>query len=324
MMKRWGICLLAALLLALPTGCHKQPSGESTPSAASKAPTGSGAPSITLAPTPTASSVDDAFTKENLPRLDGSTANIPMAVLMVQRLLGISAEEADAMLNFTTTPYAYEALVQKNTDLLLVYEADEETKQIIKSSGVELEYHPIGRDALVFITNEGNPVTSLTTAQIQDIYQGKIVNWKTLGGEDKKIEAYQRPVKSGSQALMVKLVMQNLPLMEAPSERYPGEMGGLIDALASYNNEKNALGYSVYYYANNMYSVPGLRLMAVDGVVPSEETIANGSYPFLNEFYAVIRKNEPEGGSVRRLLDWVLSEEGRRAIRDAGYVGLPS
>lgn len=59
-----------------------------------------------------------------------------MAVLMVQRLLGISAEEADAMLNFTTTPYAYEALVQKNTDLLLVYEADEETKQIIKSSGV--------------------------------------------------------------------------------------------------------------------------------------------------------------------------------------------
>ena len=206
----------------------------------------------------------------------------------------------------------------------MVYEADEETKQIIKSSGVELEYHPIGRDALVFITNEGNPVTSLTTAQIQDIYQGKIVNWKTLGGEDKKIEAYQRPVKSGSQALMVKLVMQNLPLMEAPSERYPGEMGGLIDALASYNNEKNALGYSVYYYAKNMYSVPGLRLMAVDGVVPSEETIANGSYPFLNEFYAVIRKNEPEGGSVRRLLDWVLSEEGRRAIRDAGYVGLPS
>ena len=84
------------------------------------------------------------------------------------------------------------------------------------------------------------------------------------------------------------------------------------------------MGYSVYYYAKNMYSVPGLRLMAVDGVVPSEETIANGSYPFLNEFYAVIRKNEPEGGSVRRLLDWVLSEEGRRAIRDAGYVGLPS
>lgn len=55
------------------------------------------------------------------------------------------------------------------------------------------------------------------------------------------------------------------------------------------------MGYSVYYYAKNMYSVPGLRLMAVDGVVPSEETIANGSYPFLNEFYAVIRKNEPGG-----------------------------
>lgn len=294
------------------------------PSAASKAPTGSGAPSITLAPTPTASSVDDAFTKENLPRLDGSTANIPMAVLMVQRLLGISAEEADAMLNFTTTPYAYEALVQKNTDLLLVYEADEETKQIIKSSGVELEYHPIGRDALVFITNEGNPVTSLTTAQIQDIYQGKIVNWKTLGGEDKKIEAYQRPVKSGSQALMVKLVMQNLPLMEAPSERYPGEMGGLIDALASYNNEKNALGYSVYYYAKNMYSVPGLRLMAVDGVVPLGGNHCQWQLPLPQR----VLRGDPQkraGGRQRpQTAGLGAVGGGPPGDQDAGYVGLPS
>lgn len=118
---------------------------------------------------------------------------------------------------------------------------------------------------------------------------------------------------------MVKLVMQNLPLMEAPSERYPGEMGGLIDALASYNNEKNALGYSVYYYAKNMYSVPGLRLMAVDGVVPSEETIANGSYPFLNEFYAVIRKNEPR--RVAASADCWIGCCRRRA---AGRSGMPA
>ena len=114
-----------------------------------------------------------------------------------------------------------------------------------------------------------------------------------MGGEDKPIEAYQRPVKSGSQALMV-----------------------------GYTNEKNALGYSVYYYAQNMYNMPDLRLMAVDGVMPSEKTIADGSYPFLNEFYAVIRKNEPEEGPVRRLLNWILSDEGRQTIRDAGYVGL--
>ncbi len=177
------------------------------------------------------------FTRKNLPRLDGSTANIPMAALMVQRLLGVSAEEADTLIDFSTTPNAYLALIEKEADLLLVYEADESIKKQIQQSGVELEYHPIGRDALVFLTNQENPVISLTTRQIQDIYQGKITNWSALGGEDKTIEAYQRPEKSGSQALRVKLVMKDLPLMEAPTDRYPAGMGDLIDVLATYENK---------------------------------------------------------------------------------------
>lgn len=262
------------------------------------------------------------FTRKNLPRLDGSTANIPMAALMVQRLLGVSAEEADTLIDFSTTPNAYLALIEKEADLLLVYEADESIKKQIQQSGVELEYHPIGRDALVFLTNQENPVISLTTRQIQDIYRGKITNWSALGGEDKTIEAYQRPEKSGSQALMVKLVMKDLPLMEAPTDRYPAGMGDLIDVLATYENKGNALGYSVYYYASNMYALPELRLLAVDGVTPSSETIADASYPFLNEFYAVIRKSEPENGSTRRLLNWVLSDEGKQAMEDAGYVSV--
>lgn len=297
-MKKAVICMLTVLLVLGMTGCQtKQPGVGGDRS-------------------------EPLFTAEDLPKLDGSTANIPMAVLMVQRLLDIPEDEAEPMIDFSTTPYAYMALAHGSADLLLVYEADENTKLILADMGAELEYHPIGRDALVFITNEGNPVTSLTVAQLQDIYQGKITNWQALGGENKTIEAYQRPVMSGSQALMVKLVMGDLPLMEAPTERYPHEMSGLINLLANYNNEKNALGYSVYYYVQNMYNLPGLRLMAVDGVAPSEQTIADGSYPFINEFYAVIRKNEPKDSKTRQLLNWILSDEGKQAIRDAGYVGL--
>lgn len=326
-MKKWRIMLLAAVLAAAFAGCRINPSegATSTMDASTAASTAVSTPSTTASTSGTIvppADEDFTFTRENLPKLDGSTANIPMGVLMVQRLLGVSEQEADAMLQFTTTPNAYAALVEKEADLLLVYEADEETKKLIRDSGVKLEYYPIGRDALVFLANEGNPVTSLTTAQIQEIYQGKITNWKAVGGEDKTIEAYQRPVKSGSQALMTKLVMKELPLMEAPTERYPAQMGDLINALADYSNGKNALGYSVYYYVKNMVELPGLKLMEVDGVVPSEKTIADGSYPHLNEFYAVIRQNEPEGSPTRRLLDWVLSDEGRKAIQDAGYVGL--
>jgi len=299
--------LSLALVLVVLSGCANKPD---SPDSSNNTPTDS------------ADVASVVLNKENFPRIDGSTANIPMALLMVQRLLGISEDEADEMLYFSTTPNAYRALINKETDLLLVYEADDTVKELISQSGVALEYHPIGRDALVFLMNDGNPVESLTTKQIQDIYQGNINTWKAVGGEDKEIIAYQRSQDSGSQALIVKLVMGSLPLVQAPVERYPGEMGGLIDALASYKNSKNALGYSVYYYAKNMYSQPELKFVAVDGVAPSNESIADGSYPFVNEFFAVVRKDEPAEGNTRKLLEWILSEQGKQAIADAGYVGL--
>jgi len=97
----------------------------------------------------------------------------------------------------------------------------------------------------------------------------------------------------------------------------------LIDELARYNNEGNALGYSVFYYANYMYQQPGLRMIAVDGVQPSDETIADGSYPLLNEYYVVIRADEPEDSPARLLRDWILSDEGSAAIVKAGYIPMP-
>ena len=305
MKRKITLILAIVFLLAAVTGCDsKPPEGETAPT------------------TKKADASEALFSKEDFPRLDGSTANIPMALLMTRRLLGISEEEAELAVSFSTTPNAYMNLIYGSADLLLVYEADGPTKDSIRESGVELEYYPIGRDALVFIANEGNPVASLTVKQLQDIYQGIITSWGELGGEDKEIVAYQRAPGSGSQALITKLVMGDLPLMDAPTELYPAEMGGLIDAIAGYNNTKNALGYSVYYYVSNMYMKPGLRLMAVGGVTPSNETIADGSYPFTNEFFAVMRKDEPEGGNVRRLLAWILSEDGKQAITDSGYVGM--
>jgi len=317
-MKKLLIFPLVAAILFL-SACMGGTNSESTTEAPSV--TGPGE-SQSVTETATEATMEPIFKKEDMPRLDGSTANIPMAMLMLQRAAGMTQEEAELAVNFTTTPNAYYNLYNGATDLLLVYEADESMKAMIAESGVELEYHPIGRDALVFIANESNPVSNLTTKQLQDIYQGKITNWKDVGGKDAKIEAYQRPDTSGSQALMAKLVMKGLTFMDAPLEKKPAEMGGLVDALAEYNNNGNALGYSVYYYAENMYRQPGLKFISVDGVAPANETIASDEYPHTNEFYAVIRKNEPQGGSVRKMLQWILSDEGKQAVKDAGYVGV--
>ena len=63
--------------------------------------------------------------------------------------------------------------------------------------------------------------------------------------------------------------------MTPPSELAPAAMGELVDSIADYNNSANAIGFSVYYYIDQMYSKPGLRLLAVDGVTPGNDTLAD-------------------------------------------------
>ena len=252
--------------------------------------------------------------------MDGSTANLPMMAEILAEVGNIPLEEAEELTKCSKTSQAWENITNGNADILLVYEAAEETKAKVAASGVELEITPVGRDALVFINNENNPVESLTQQQLTDIYTGKITNWQEVGGENQDIIAYQRKETSGSQSLFMKLLMQGQQPMEAPQTLKPAEMDMLIDELARYNNEGNALGYSVFYYANYMYQQPGLRFLQVDGVAPSDETIADGSYPLLNEYYVVIRADEPADSPARQLRDWILSDEGKAALVKAGYI----
>jgi phosphate transport system substrate-binding protein len=256
----------------------------------------------------------------DLPRIDGSTATIPLISLAIQRLTGVSKEVADNTVKTTGTPTAWRNLIDETADVLVVYEPDKTVQREIAASGVELEVHPIGRDALVFFTNSSNPVTSLTKTQFKAIYTGRIKDWSEVGGRKGEIVAYQRPEESGSQALLRKYVVGNAKLARAPADRISGEMGAIIEGVASYANTGNALGYSVYYYLANMYAVDDIAMMGVSGVRPSSVTIADRSYPFTNDFFAVVRADEPPGSPARRVLEWLLTADGQRAVADAGYV----
>ncbi len=259
--------------------------------------------------------------KVNYPRVDGSTANIPMMAQIRSSYLGEDLTESqNNSLDVTTTDYAWRNLIDGKNDLLLVYEPSAETKKLIDSSPVKLKVTPIGVDALVFIVNQKNKVKNLTTEQIRDIYSGKITNWKELGGDDAVIEAYQRVLNSGSQTLFLNLVMKDVKPVDAPIKYRIEGMDGLIEMLASYNDTGNALGYSVFYYAKKMYAVPGLELISVDGIMPSDETISSAKYPFLNQYYLVIREDTPEDSETMKLYNYILSDKGREDIRKAGYI----
>jgi len=134
--------------------------------------------------------------------------------------------------------------------------------------------------------------------------------------------AFQRSEDSGSQTLFKKLLIQGGELMDPPTELAPTAMGELVDSLAAYNNSANAIGFSVYYYIDQMYSKPGLRLLAVDGVEPSNDTIASEKYPLCNEFYAVLHADAAADSPERQLYDWLDTDAGQNCIQKSGYVAV--
>ena len=294
--------------------------------------TGSSEPASSASVTPEtpASSVSELpstvlFTPEDFPKLDGSTACIPLMAQMMADTTGIDLEAAQSAVSVSTTAYAWESFglypdEESTARMLVVYEAPDSVKEELEEANVQLEQKAIGVDALVFIVNEDNPVTNLTQQQLKDIYAGKITNWKEVGGKDLDIVAFQRRADSGSQTLFQKLLIQGGELMDPPTELAPTAMGELVDSLAAYNNTANAIGFSVYYYINQMYSQPGLRLLSVDGVMPSNDTLADGSYPLCNDFYAVIHPDAAADSPERRLYNWLDTDAGLQCIRKAGYV----
>ena len=269
---------------------------------------------------------DDApsvtFTRDNMPRLDGSTSTVPLALAVCAEVLGESREDVQDLVHFNKTTTAYFNLLEGNADMLIVGEANDDVMARKKELDFAWEKQPFATDAFVFVVNEDNPVDSITVEQARDIYSGKITNWKELGGEDRPITALQRNEGAGSQTLMEKLVMQGTPMMEAPTEYIVTTMGQLMEAVKSFDGSPGAIGYSVYYYAEEMKMAQGLKLLRLEGVEPNPDTIRSETYPLVNPKYIVIPAGEPKNAPNRVLFDWLLSEEGQTLIAKEGYVSI--
>ncbi|HWQ80133.1 MAG TPA: substrate-binding domain-containing protein [Anaerovoracaceae bacterium] len=298
--------LLAVLLMTgMLTGCSPGTPGEGGSSSGGE----TGDVRLYLAP-------------EDYPRVDGSTVTIPLSEAFAATVMHLSIEEARQYILHNKTHSAYINLVDRKADIIFVTSPSEEELTYAKDSGIELEVVPIVSEGFVFLASSDNPVDGLSLQQIRDIYSGKIINWKDVGGADKKIIAYQRPENSGSQTGMLDLVMGSDGIMEAPTEKVIAEMGGLVDAVAVYTNEEDAIGYSYYYYVTDMWLNDKVKLLAVDGVYPDKETVSDGSYPIRTAYYAVLRSDEPKDSNARKLLEWILSKQGQQIAEEAGYVKL--
>ena len=119
---------------------------------------------------------------------------------------------------------------------------------------------------------------------------------------------------------MEKMVMKDLKLKDAPAGLMIESLPGLIDSVSkNYDNGKSSIGYSIYIYAKEQYVKDNIKFLSINGVYPTDETIANGTYPLAKIVYAVTRKDVPQDSNVRKLTNWLLTTEGQEIVVKGGY-----
>jgi phosphate transport system substrate-binding protein len=116
---------------------------------------------------------------------------------------------------------------------------------------------------------------------------------------------------------MKELVMKGLPMIDAP-------LMILLTMIAPFyaiSDDPLGIGYSVYYYEENMAPNELVQLIAVNGIRPDRESIQTRRYPFTTEVYAVVRADSPPTGTAIHLRDWLLTPDGQDLIEQSGYIG---
>ena len=238
----------------------------------------------------------------DIPVIDGAAALLPIYAGFVQSIYPESSViyngedyDASSAMHYTNTRGAYKDIVDGNADIIICAQPSDEQLQYAKDNGVELELVPIGSDAFVFIVNDSNPVNNITIEQIRGIYSGEIKNWKELGGKDIPIAAMRRNKNSGSQTALEKL-MGDTPI----KPDYTTLFGSPI-------------GFSFRYYVTGMLGEGGVKILTINGIAPTAETIADGSYPVAGNIYAIYRKGETNE-NVQKAIDFMLSPEGQKIV----------
>ena len=233
----------------------------------------------------------------------------------------------------TAEEEAYEALLAGKVGLIYVPGPPSAVwEEKAKAMGLSLEATPVARDALVFYVNEKNPVKSVSKEDLKKIYSGEIDSWRALSGESVPVEAYECPEGNFYRLLMEDKIMHGAdtagePLEVAVNEGedpllFSLEASALSYRPASYRNTPGSIFYGGRHYLTGTEKARGIRLLKLEGASPADGEIASGRYDLTYDIYAVILSSSPEGSGERAVVSWLLTGEGQKAVKEAGYAAL--
>ncbi|KEH97738.1 phosphate ABC transporter substrate-binding protein [Clostridium botulinum] len=178
----------------------------------------------------------------------------------------------------------------------------------------ELVDHKIAVSGFVMVVNDEVKIKSLTKKQIQDIFTGKIINWKEVGGEDVNIEVINRGKSSGSRATFIKTIMdgklENLQIGTIQ------DSSGAVQK--SIKETKGAISYLATSYFKSEEAKKGLNILKINNIDGNTKNIIERKYPFWS-YEHMYTKGNPSG-TIKKFIDYMYSPEVKKIIEDNGYI----
>ncbi|HOI74933.1 MAG TPA: phosphate ABC transporter substrate-binding protein [Syntrophales bacterium] len=201
------------------------------------------------------------------------------------------------------------AIVDKTADIgNSSREIKKEEIALAAKKGVQPVAHVVAFDALVPVVHPSNPVQGLTVEQLSLIYQGKITNWKEVGGKDMRIVAISRDSSSGTFESWDHFVMKKAKV--SPRAQMLASNGAVYTAVS-----KNR--YSIGYLGMG-YVKKGVKALAVAGVQATPETALSRQYPMSRELY-MYTNGEP-AGETAKFIAFIKSPTGQKIVAGEGFV----
>ncbi|WP_047450121.1 PstS family phosphate ABC transporter substrate-binding protein [Alistipes sp. ZOR0009] len=206
------------------------------------------------------------------------------------------------------------ALMDGSTDIAMSSRAlkmDEKMK--FKSAGKDYTETLIGWDALAVIVNPSNKVAKLTRQQLEDIFTGKITNWKDVGGANLKIVVYSRESSSGTYEFFKEHVMSKKNF--ANNVLSMPATGAIIQSVSQ---TKGAIGYVGLAYLERKVKAVAVAFDDNKFVTPSFANAHNGTYPIVRPLYFFNLKQAD--AKVAPFIKFIKSGKGQAVVKEVGYI----
>ncbi|MFP7756273.1 phosphate ABC transporter substrate-binding protein [Thermodesulfobacteriota bacterium B35] len=163
-------------------------------------------------------------------------------------------------------------------------------------------------DGVGVIVHPDNPVRTLTSAQLQGIFAGRISNWKEAGGVDREIDIYTRDESSGTRKVFWKKALAR------------GTISDRANVVVSNGAMKTTVAGDPFGigYISIGYMDATVAPVSLDGVAPDLANVRNGSYRVARGLYSLTR-GEP-AGLARAFVDFLFSPTGQQIVQDKGLI----